>query len=1096
MNESRSVTSNGAFQFNQLLARGTAFTVSVATQPAGQMCQLTGGVGTVGTADYTDVTVVCTTTGTMADGGTPVGLLVRGTLAGLGNGSVRLTLNLMGAAANQVITLTENGLFEFPNAVTPGTFAFVTALVTATPAHVCQIDPTDFFINPNTPALEVRCSVRSFRVPGSLSGLSGGEVTIQYTDGVTQTLTSNGAFLRFLADGTAYDVSVIQQPTAPRQTCTVSNGAGTVAGADVPEAQGVRVQCVPAPYLSNGTVSGLRAPVTIQDSTGEQLVVTEDGPFSFQRTLLNGETWSFAVVTQPTQPNQTCVFTARGMGTVANDDTNAVLVCTTRQYSVFANVTGLAAPGLQFSVNGSVAADYQSPTTPLRQVDDGGMFEIVVAQQPVGPAQRCVAEPATGTIQGANITVAVTCTTLSFGVFADVQGLEGTGLQLRDGNGTIVDVSQPGAVLLRTTVQGATYDVQVVQQPFGPNQDCTVTDGAGTVGTADAVVAVQCVTLRYPLRLALSGLEGDFLQVRVDADGVQQTVDLLTNGNATALQDVPDGSRVTVSMLRAPQNPTQSCVVTPPALDVSGGEATVQVHCQSSNALLASLVVGGTLSPGFSPPGTSYAVDVETVDITVTAVAQSGLATVVLQGVSGSSPWTVPLVGGSNTVQVVVTSEDATQQRTYTLLVYRGRQSAALDGLSVTPGFLGAPFGPDVLAYDVTVPLAATTISITPSLLNPAATLTVDGVAATHDQPTLRPLTASFTWVRLVVTAEAGGASRTYVVRVHRGVRAPRFVHAMQGGDRVTSQAFTSERRFGSSSFSNLVDLGGEGSGLNSFVVHHPTARFLLTTDRAHQDLRVAPFDVDGFTTYQQVVRYPACSGRARGLAVSPDGTRVYADCGASILVWSMDGTTGALSALANNSIPASSSMALEPTGRFLIVTDTSGAAVRSYAIDTNGTLTPVNSQNLTAPLGNQLAVDPSGRCAVVTTSLGMEVYAIHPDTGALTLRSPYSVVGGAQGVAFHPSGSWVFAGSQAGGVLSLAFNGVTGTLTDTGFSTVEGGLGVLEVDPSGSLLMMTVGTESHGVRITAATGALTPQDVNTQSVTGFTGFAFEMNHL
>ena len=72
----------------------------------------------------------------------------------------------------------------------------------------------------------------TYSVGGSVSGLSG-TVVLQDNGGDDLTLSANGAFsfATKLADGAAYNVTVKTNPSG--QTCSVANGAGTIAGADV-----------------------------------------------------------------------------------------------------------------------------------------------------------------------------------------------------------------------------------------------------------------------------------------------------------------------------------------------------------------------------------------------------------------------------------------------------------------------------------------------------------------------------------------------------------------------------------------------------------------------------------------------------------------------------------------------------------------------------------------------------------------------------------------------------------------------------------------------------------------------------------------------
>ena len=103
----------------------------------------------------------------------------------------------------------------------------------------------------------------SFTVGGSLSGMGTGKsIVLQNNAGDNLTLTNNGSFTfaTALADGAAYAVTVATPPNG--HTCTVSNGSGTVSGANVTN---VTVSCVgqPADHFvlsgnSDGTLSILR----------------------------------------------------------------------------------------------------------------------------------------------------------------------------------------------------------------------------------------------------------------------------------------------------------------------------------------------------------------------------------------------------------------------------------------------------------------------------------------------------------------------------------------------------------------------------------------------------------------------------------------------------------------------------------------------------------------------------------------------------------------------------------------------------------------------------------------------------------------------
>jgi hypothetical protein len=58
-----SLTANGDFKFGSAVASGTAYAVTVLTQPSGQTCTVNNGAGSVGTANVTGVAVNCTHSG-------------------------------------------------------------------------------------------------------------------------------------------------------------------------------------------------------------------------------------------------------------------------------------------------------------------------------------------------------------------------------------------------------------------------------------------------------------------------------------------------------------------------------------------------------------------------------------------------------------------------------------------------------------------------------------------------------------------------------------------------------------------------------------------------------------------------------------------------------------------------------------------------------------------------------------------------------------------------------------------------------------------------------------------------------------------------
>jgi len=155
-----------------------------------------------------------------------------------------------------------------------------------------------------------------------VSGLTG-SVTLQNNGGDDLAVGADGAFTfpTELDDGAQYSVSVLTQPTG--QTCTVSNGTGTLSGADVTN---VAVDCVDdevPTYAVGGNVSGLTGSVTLQNNGTDDLVVNADGSFTFATALADGAAYAVTILSQPA--GQTCVV-SNGSGTISAADITSIAI--------------------------------------------------------------------------------------------------------------------------------------------------------------------------------------------------------------------------------------------------------------------------------------------------------------------------------------------------------------------------------------------------------------------------------------------------------------------------------------------------------------------------------------------------------------------------------------------------------------------------------------------------------------------------------------------------------------------------------------------------------------------------------------------------
>ena len=192
------------------------------------------------------------------------------------------------------------------------------------------------------------------------------------------------------------------------QTCTVSNGSGTVGSANVTS---VAVSCSnAASYTVGGTVSGLSGTVVLQDNGGDNLSVGANGTFTFATSLVGGASYSVTVKTNPS--GQSCTVSG-GSGTVgsANVTSVAVSCANAASYTVGGTVSGLSGTVvLQDNGGDNLSVTANGPFTFATAVVSGASYSVTVLTNPSG--QSCTVSNGSGTVGSANVTnVAVSCGT-------------------------------------------------------------------------------------------------------------------------------------------------------------------------------------------------------------------------------------------------------------------------------------------------------------------------------------------------------------------------------------------------------------------------------------------------------------------------------------------------------------------------------------------------------------------------------------------------------------------------------------------------------------------------------------------------------------
>jgi N-acetylneuraminic acid mutarotase len=570
-----SISSNGTFNFNQPVASGSSYAVTVGSQPLGQTCTLSNGTGTVQSSNVTNIGLVCVSN-LYQVGGTLTGLLAGRSIVLQDNGG-----------SSTVVSA--NGAFVFATPVASGS-AYSVTILTQPAGQSCSVAMGSGPVaGANVTSVAVNCSDNTYDIQVTVSGLLSSGLSLQNNGADTLTTPTNNTydFSAPAASGSTYNVTVLTQPAG--ETCTVSNGTGTVGSATV---TGIGVLCTANAYSIGGSVSGLNSgnSVVLEDNGGNSTTVSGNHSYTFSTDIASGAGYSVTVLTQPT--GQNCSVN-NGTGTVASANvTNVTISCGDNNYNVGVTVSGL--------LSGNSVVLLNNGGDPLTVTTNGGPDEFSssvaagsaynVTVQSVTAGQSCSVTNGSGTVAGSNITATVNCTANDYSIGGSVTGLlTGRSIVLQDNGSNSTTVTSNTTFTFSTTIaSGSGYAVTVSTLPVG--QSCSVTNGSGTVAAGDVTnVVINCTDNAYDIGGTVTGLTGSGL-VLLDNGG--DNLPLAPNGASfsyTFPTTIPAGSPYDVTVGGQPSG--QYCTVSNASGTVAGSAVTnANVNCVNTYS------VGGTLS--------------------------------------------------------------------------------------------------------------------------------------------------------------------------------------------------------------------------------------------------------------------------------------------------------------------------------------------------------------------------------------------------------------------------------------------------------------------------------------------------------------------
>ena len=673
------VVANGPFTFSTSMSSGAVYNVSIASTTGGITCTVGSGIGVVTSANITGVTVTCGVSATYTIGG----VLLAGLPSPIGTSTGVTLQNNLG----DTTVFMANGNFSFPTTMTNGNVYNVTiSAQPANPTEVCTVlNPSGMVGSGAVNTVVVTCSLNTYSVSGTVTGLASGEQVTLSNNGVIQVPvigngSSNDPFIFTPQnDLTAYNVAAVSSPAL--KTCTPGANTGTINGWPV---SNVTVACAPAGtyYTVGGTVSGLAggARLIIKNNTTDILSISGNGSYIFPAVLLNGAAYNISIVQQPNSPHQTCSVT-NGSGTIPGANvSNVSISCSTNQYSIAGNITGLTGGDtINLQLNGTINLNPGNNGNPSNfsfdyvgaTIADQQTYNVTVLTPPAG--KICTAGDNTGMINGGSVNnIAIDCNpagTPKYSIGGTISGLAtGAKVVLQNNLGDNLTVTANGTFTFTTSLlNGAGYSVTRLTNPSIPNQNCTVTGGAaGSVAAANVTgVTINCTTSQYTVSANVIGLPGGD-PITIVNNGVNPQVTSVNGMVNFPLQN--DGSPFNVTVQTLPV--TRVCTIGAGTGTLTGSSiSTVTVNC--------SLPASPTYSIGGMVSGLSG-----------TGLAGSGVSVSLNGGsaytVYSNSNYSFPTTVSSGTIYTVSVLNPTNPSQTCSLTNATGTVAANVNNVNIT----------------------------------------------------------------------------------------------------------------------------------------------------------------------------------------------------------------------------------------------------------------------------------------------------------------------------------------------------------------------------------------------------------------------------
>jgi 6-phosphogluconolactonase (cycloisomerase 2 family) len=919
-------------------------------------------------------------------------------------------------------------------------------------------------------------AARNLSIGVTVSGLVGDQVVIGVNDAEFVTATANESFDFSIVfkEGDVYSVTVSTQPLVPSQTCTVTNGSGTITNQ-----VSVAVSCTTNGFAIGGELIGLQGgSLVIQQNGAEDLTLTANENFAFPILLDIGETYNVSILRQPFisgNDNQNCTI-SNNSGTVASSDVSNIVINCIKRSIVGGSVSGLKSGNVVLQLNGgnNITLTANGEFNFSEVINDGVSYNVTVLTQPINPSQLCTVNNGSAVIAADVTNVLINChnSSASFVYMANgsAEVNNVSTFSVDKNTGVLAEVgTRVTAGRTRTDLNDITVDPTgrfvYVANTFAQVSGFSIINTTGAlskVGDNDAGSSPASVVVEPGGRFAYVALASTSEPIIFSID---RTSGALTQ-TGTAVTATGTDEFIKLSM-----HPTGRFVY---AANFSSGNLSVYSVDQSNGALTkvgTEIATGnGPSSIAINPTGRfAYVSNLGSENVSTFSIDQStgSLVEVSSAGADGTGPST-------SIVDPTGRFLYAIKLRTKQLITFRiNETSGALTQIFETPSGdlsnnsdsnLGSVLPPTTLAMDPRGDFI---------YVSNYENITIFSV--NHETGGLTVLSTDIT----PNVNDLLEPSKPIAISP-----AKPFAYTVSKVEDTVSTYSIDQNTGALTEVGAKVDVGEEPSSM----AIDPTGRFAYVANSL--DNTITALSINSMTgSLTKIAEDVATGGElSASIAVEPTGRYLYSSNTTSknISVFNINSVTGALT-LANSVVVAETigKIRVSPHGQFVYVIESLNNSVTTFRIDQDsGGLSKVEKvTGGTGPIG--MTIDPSGRFAYVANKLSNDVtmYSINANNGALSkIETEVAAGDGALSVTVDVTGRFAYVTNFIASTISVfSIDGTTGELTKVGVDVMSSSNPTSSaMDSTGRFLY--VNTDDNRISVYNAnqvTGQLTAIDLN-----------------